>query len=241
MDGGGVREMNDSSTLAAVMKEGRTVLTEVEAKSFLEAAGLPIVRTVQARSIEESLGLSREMGFPVAMKILSPDIIHKSDCGGVRLNLQGGADVEKAYEEIMGNARRQYPHARVHGVSVQAMAPPGQEVIIGMSKDDQFGPLLMFGIGGIMVELLKDVSFRIVPLSRRDAREMVAETKGYRLLTGFRGAESVDIVFLENLLTKASDLIEGHPEIKELDINPVVLYKDGALVVDARVILEDEA
>jgi acetate---CoA ligase (ADP-forming) subunit beta len=230
--------MNSNPILAQLREEGRTVLTEVESKQFLRATGLPVVSTGEAATKETAVLLAAEIGFPVAMKILSPDITHKSDAGGVRLNLDGAAEVEAAFDEIMANARKHYPVAPIQGVSVQKMAAPGVEVIIGMSKDPQFGPLLMFGLGGIMVELLKDVAFRIVPLSPRDAREMIGEVKGYSLLAGFRGAEPVDILFLERLLLQVSDLVESHPEIKELDLNPVIAYKDGALVVDSRVILD---
>ena len=131
------------------------------------------------------------------------------------------------------------PEARIQGVSVQKMARPGVEVIIGMSKDDQFGPVLMFGLGGILVEVLKDVSFRIVPLAKRDAAEMVREIKGYPLLEGYRGQEAVDISYLEELLLKVSDFVEQNPEVKELDLNPIFAYSDGAVAVDARVILEE--
>jgi len=135
--------------------------------------------------------------------------------------------------------KKQYPEAKIEGVSVQKMARPGGEVIIGMSKDAQFGPVLMFGLGGILVEILKDVSFRIVPLVRRDAREMIREIKGYPLLEGYRGQEPVDVANLEEVILKVSDFVEQHPEVAELDLNPIFAYSDGAVAVDARVILED--
>jgi acyl-CoA synthetase (NDP forming) len=174
------------------------------------------------------------------MKIISPEIIHKSDVGGVKLNLGSAAEVEQAFDEIIRSAKAHHPDARIHGVSVQQMARSGREIIIGMSKDPQFGPLLMFGIGGIMVEIMKDVAFRLVPLTPRDAREMIAEIKGYQLLTGFRGYEAADIPRLEKLLLEVSALVENHPQIKELDLNPVLAYKDGALIVDSRIILEEK-
>jgi acyl-CoA synthetase (NDP forming) len=217
----------------------RSILTETESKAFLASNGLPVVRTERAGNRDEAARLATEMGFPVALKILSPDIVHKSDCGGVRLNIASPADVEEAYDRIYEAARAYCPDAHIEGVSVQKMAFPGQEVIIGMTKDPQFGSLLMFGTGGTLVELLKDVSFRIVPLSSRDAGEMIAEIKAYPLLTGFRGAKPVDTVSLERLLLQVSELTERYPDIKELDLNPVMAYPEGALILDARIILEE--
>jgi len=219
--------------------EGRTVLTEIESKEVVKQAGISIIDTKLATSKEEASSISREFGFPVVLKIASPDIVHKSDAGGVKLGLKTAKQVGKAYDDIIEIIRQKYPQARIHGVSVQRMARPGVEVIIGMSKDAQFGPVLMFGLGGILVEVLKDVSFRIVPLARRDAAEMIREIKGYPLLEGYRGREAVDISYLEELLIKVSDFVEQNPEVKELDLNPIFAYSDGAIAVDARVILEE--
>lgn len=218
--------------------EGRTVLTEIESKELLRRAGIPVVETKLARTKKEAISVSKEIGFPVALKIASPDIVHKSDSGGVRLGLANATQVDKAFSEIMAVIRRNYPSATIHGVSVQKMALPGIEVIIGMSKDPQFGPVLMFGLGGVLVEVLKDVSFRIVPVTKRDASEMIKEVKGYRLLQGYRGQEAADISSLENLIVKVSQFVEQNPQIKELDLNPIFAYKDGAIAVDARIILE---
>jgi acyl-CoA synthetase (NDP forming) len=219
--------------------EGRTVLTEVESKEFLKPAGINIIDTKLATSKEEAISISRQLGFPVVLKIASPDIVHKSDAGGVKLGLKTANQVGKAYDQILPAIRQKYPQARLHGVAVQKMARPGVEVIIGMSKDAQFGPVLMFGLGGILVEVLKDVSFRIVPLSRRDAAEMLREIKGYPLLEGYRGREAVDISYLEELLLKVSSFVEQNPGVRELDLNPIFAYSDGAIAVDARVILEE--
>jgi acyl-CoA synthetase (NDP forming) len=219
--------------------EGRTVLTEVESKEFLKPAGINIIDTKLATSKEEAISISRQLGFPVVLKIASPDIVHKSDAGGVRVGLNNAKQVGKAYDQILPAIRQKYPQARLHGVAVQKMARPGVEVIIGMSKDAQFGPVLMFGLGGILVEVLKDVSFRIVPLSRRDAAEMLREIKGYPLLEGYRGREAVDISYLEELLLKVSSFVEQNPGVRELDLNPIFAYSDGAIAVDARVILEE--
>jgi acetate---CoA ligase (ADP-forming) subunit beta len=221
--------------------EKRTLLTEVEAKELLLQAGIPVIPTRLARTKKEALAFSKEMGFPVALKIVSPDIVHKSDVGGVKLGLANAAQVAAAYTGMLASIHQKLPEARIDGVSVQKMALPGVEIIIGMSKDAQFGPVLMFGLGGILVEVLKDVSFRIVPLTRRDAAEMVREIKGYALLQGYRGQEPVNISYLEELLLKVSDFIEKNPQIKELDLNPLIAYKDGAVAVDARIVLEPTA
>jgi acetate---CoA ligase (ADP-forming) subunit beta len=220
--------------------QGRNLLTEIEAKELLKQAGINVVDTKLASSKEEAVSLSKKMGFPVALKIASPDVVHKSDAGGVKLNLENEEKVGQAYDDIMQSIKQQYPDAVIDGVSVQPMARPGVEVIIGMSKDAQFGPVIMFGLGGILVEILKDVSFRIVPLEKRDAREMVREIKGYPVLEGYRGQEAVDIENLEEMILKVAAFIEQNPQIDELDLNPVFAYSDGAVAVDARVILGGE-
>ena len=227
------------SMVDTARKEGRTMLTEIEAKRLLKNAGINVVDTRLAISKEQAVAIAKEMGFPVVMKIASADVVHKSDAGGVKLGLKNATQVGKAYDEIMKSIRAAFPNAKIEGVSVQAMARPGVEVIIGMSKDAQFGPVLMFGLGGVLVEILKDVSFRIVPLVKRDAKEMIREIKGFPLLQGYRGSEPVDVENLEAMLLKISDFIEKSPQIKELDLNPIFAYKDGAVAVDARVILEN--
>ena len=221
--------------------EGRTLLTEIEAKELLKTAGVSVVETKLAVSREQAIEISQKLGFPVALKIASADVIHKTDAGGVKLGLKTATQVGKAYDDIMKAITKAFPQAKIEGVSVQTMAKPGVEVIIGMSKDAQFGPVLMFCLVGIFVEILKDVAFRIVPLEKRDAAEMVHEIKGFPLLQGYRGSEPVDIVNLENILLKVSEFVEKTPEIKELDLNPIFAYKDGAVAVDARVILEKAA
>jgi acyl-CoA synthetase (NDP forming) len=230
--------MSKDEIIALARQEKRTQLTEVESKEIVREAGLPVIRTALARSQRQAVSLARQIGFPVVLKVASPDIVHKSDVGGVKMGLASAARVERAYREILAGVRAGQPGARVHGVSVQAMARPGVEVIMGMTKDAQFGPVLMFGLGGILVELLKDISFRIVPLTRRDAADMVREVKGYPLLEGFRGREGADVTVLEDMLVKLSGFIEKTPEIREMDLNPVIGYKDGAVVVDARIVLE---
>jgi acyl-CoA synthetase (NDP forming) len=227
-----------SKIIDNVLKSGRTVLTEVESKQLVAEAGIPVVETKLAKTKAEAISISKKMRFPVVLKIVSPDIIHKSDIGGVKLGLANATQVGKAYTEIMAAAKKANKKADIHGISVQKMARPGVEVIMGMSKDAQFGPVLMFGLGGVFVEVLKDVAFRIVPLNRRDASQMIREIKGYPLLEGYRGQEPANIIALEDLLLKLSDFVDKNPKIKEMDLNPIFAYKDGALAVDARVILE---
>ncbi|MBM4351773.1 MAG: acetyl-CoA synthetase [Deltaproteobacteria bacterium] len=233
--------MKKSATITQLRKEGRLILTEFESKKFLKQAGIPVIETRLARTPKEAVLFSQKMGFPVALKIASPDIVHKSDSGGVRLSLNNGSEVRAAYREIMDGVQKKYPSASIQGVSVQKMAKPGTEVIVGTSKDPQFGPVIMFGLGGIFVEVLKDVSFRIIPLGKKDALEMIEEIKGYPLLQGYRGKESVDIPALTEIILKISRVMEENPEIKELELNPILAYKKGALAVDARIILEEKA
>jgi acetate---CoA ligase (ADP-forming) subunit beta len=217
--------------------QGRTLLTEIESKQVLHEAGIPVAITVLARDAKDAATAAEKAGFPIVLKIVSPDVAHKSDVGGVRLGLESMKAVEKAFDEIMDAVKAAQPDARIEGVAVQKMAPAGTELIVGMSKDPQFGPVMMFGLGGILVEVLKDVAFRIVPLEPKDAREMVREIKGFPVLEGVRGQPPADVAALENLILKLSEFIEAHPEIDELDLNPVFAYPDGALAVDARIVL----
>lgn len=222
-----------------VRRSGRNILTEVESKLLLKEAGFPVVEARLATSPEEAAGRASELGFPVVLKVVSRDIAHKSDVGGVKLDLKNEEEVRRAYREIMEEVRRRAPQAEILGVSVQRMARPGVEVIVGMGKDAQFGPFLMFGLGGVFVEVLKDVSFRIVPITRRDAREMIREIRGFPLLQGYRGREPADLEALEDLLLKLSDFAEQNPEVREMDLNPVFARRDGVEIADARIILEE--
>lgn len=219
-------------------EEGRTVLTEIEAKQILGEAGIPCTDTRLAEDKAKAVALSEEIGYPVVLKISSVDITHKSDAGGVKVNLADKAAVEKAYDDIMASCTAKYPNANIEGVAVQGMAKPGVEVIIGMTKDPSFGSVLMFGLGGIFVEVLKDVAFRIVPLEKNDASEMIDEIKGKKLLTGYRGQDPADIPFLEDMLFNLSALVDRTGGIAEIDMNPVFAYQKGAVVVDARIILD---
>ena len=226
--------------IASVRQQGRTVLTEIEAKQVFSEAGISTTATVLASSQKEAVALSEKIGFPVVLKVASPDITHKTDAGGVKIGLKNKAEVRKAYAEIMASVRPKYPEAKIDGVSVQSVARPGVEIIIGVFKDPQFGPVIMFGLGGIFVEVLKDVAFRIIPIVRRDAAEMIKEIKGYAMLNGYRGHEAAHIPSLEDMLLKVSDFVEQTPGIKEIDLNPIFAYRDSAVAVDARIVLEEK-
>jgi len=228
------------SIIDQVRKEGRSMLTEFESKRILKQMGISVVETKLAKTQKEAVSLSRKMGFPVVFKIASPDVIHKSDSGGVKLSLNNAAEVKKAYDEILKKVKRQYPKAAVHGVSVQKMVRPGTEVIIGTSQDPQFGPVIMFGLGGIFVELLKDVSFRVIPVKRKDAQEMIEEIKGYPLLQGYRGKEPASLTALVEIILKVSEFVEQNSQIKELELNPVFAYRNKAVAVDGRIIFEKD-
>lgn len=219
-------------------EEKRTVLTEIEAKAILGEAGINCTDTQLATSKEEAVALSEKMGYPVVLKISSVDISHKSDAGGVKVNLKDKAAVEKAFDDIMNSCKAACPDANIEGIAVQGLAKAGTEVIIGMIKDPSFGPVLMFGLGGIFVEVLKDVAFRIVPLEKNDASDMINEIKGKKLLEGYRGHDPADIPFLEDMLLKLSALVNKTEAIAEIDMNPVFAYQQGAVVADARIILE---
>ena len=227
------------NTLKDVGKQGRVVLTEIEAKQVVKDAGIKVVKTQLAKSPKEAVAVSGKIGFPLVLKIASTDITHKTDAGGVKVGLKSAAEVKKAYAEIMASVREKCPEAEIEGVAVQSMARQGIEIIIGMFKDAQFGPVIMFGLGGIFVEVLKDVSFRLIPIVKRDAGEMIREIRGYALLNGYRGQEPAHIPSLVDVLLKLSALVEKTPEIKGIDLNPLFAYKDSAVAVDARIVLEE--
>jgi acyl-CoA synthetase (NDP forming) len=226
------------STFDEVKKEGRSILTEIESKRVLKQIGVPVVETRLAMNQKEAVSISQRIGFPVVLKITSPDVVHKTDSGGVRLGLRNGSEVRKAYDDILKLVKKKYPRAFIHGISVQKMAPPGTEVIVGTSKDPQFGPVIMFGLGGIFVEVLKDVSFRVIPVKQKDAQEMIQEIKGFPLLGGYRGKEPANIPALVGIILKISKFINENPQIREMELNPIFAYKNKALAVDARIILE---
>ena len=221
-------------------KEGRIYLNEIESKKIAAAYDIPVVRVDVAKDEDDAVKKAKEIGFPVVLKIFSPDVLHKSDVGGVKVNLKNEEEVRNAYKTIIENVKKHVPKARIEGVVVQEFAPEGLETIIGGIYDRFFGPVIMFGLGGIWVELLKDVTFRLAPITEDDADEMIKEIKGYKLLTGYRGNPPVDIEELKRALVNASKLIYDFQEIRELDLNPTIAYPKGIKVIDARIILKEE-
>ena len=217
-------------------KEKRSLL-ETEAKELLKEYGIPVPDFKLIKSEEEITELAKEINFPIVMKIVSPGIIHKTDAGGVKVGIKTEKEARIAYQEIIFEAKKYNKKARISGVIAYTMVPQETEIIIGMMKDPHFGPVIMFGLGGIFVEVLKDVSFRIIPLEERDAEEMINEIKGSKILKGVRGEGPKDIKAIKILLMKISKLTMENPEINEIDLNPIFVFEKGLQVVDARVIL----
>lgn len=236
-------EIKVAELLQAVKKENRKELMELEAKQILQARGIPVNRTELATDVGEAVRIAREIHYPVAVKVASPDILHKSDAKGVKLGVGSEFELRRAFEEIINNSKTYNPDARILGATIQEYTTPGHEVIIGGLQDRTFGPTVMFGLGGVWVEVLKDVSFRLAPLSIDDAREMIREVKGYPVLAGMRGNPPADIDAIAGIIQKAGQLIADFPEISELDINPTFVFDagKGAIAVDARIVLGERA
>ncbi len=226
--------------IESVLAERRKVLTEMESKALLSAFHIPVTHTALARSGNEAMLLASQMGFPVALKIDSPDISHKSDVDGVALNLQNGAQVRDTYDELMRNVARLQPQARIHGVTVQKMAAArrGREIYIGLVTDDPFGPVIVFGAGGVMVELLRDHAMELPPLNQFLARRMIERARVAETLGPWRGAPAVDLQALEQLLLRVSEMVCELPQLREMDLNPVIVDEHGAVTVDARVVVD---
>lgn len=220
-------------------EEGRKKLLEHEAFELMRAFGLPVPKFGLARNPEEASKIASEIGFPIVLKIVSPDIVHKSDVGGVVLNIKSDDEVKKGYEQITMNVRKNAPSARIEGVLVQEMVPEGLEVIVGSTRDNVFGPLVMFGLGGIFVEVLKDVSLKIAPITRVDVEDMIKEIRSRKILEGYRGMPARDIESVEDIIMKVSDIMLQLPEIKDIDLNPIMLYEEGkgSKVADVRILL----
>jgi acetyl coenzyme A synthetase (ADP forming)-like protein len=230
-----------ATALLAAQKAGRLGLNEVEARQVVAAYGLPLPASQLALNVEQALQWAEEIGYPVVMKIISPDILHKSDIGGVQVGLKNEKEVRLAYEEIINRAYRYMPDADIWGVAVQEMVQVGKEVILGVTRDPTFGHLLMFGLGGIYVEVLKDVVFRVVPLTRAEADEMVREIRSFPLLAGARGEKPSDLNAIVGCILRVSQMVTDFPQIVELDINPLFAYEDGqgAMAVDARIVISE--
>ena len=226
--------MNIAEVLKKKIETGQNVLTEFESKELLQEIGIKIPAQNLTKTKDETIAAAEKIGFPVVMKLMAEDVVHKSDTGAVKLNIKTNEEVGNAYDELMKIESQSEKQ-----ISVQKMADePISELIIGMTTDAQFGPALMFGIGGILVELLEDVSFRIAPITEYDAKEMIHEIKGFPILDGYRGKPKADIDAIVDTLLKISELVVKHEEIYEMDLNPVFIYDNGLVCVDARIILK---
>jgi acetyltransferase len=225
--------------LETTLQEGRVTIGDAEARDILNAYGFPIPDSVLAETAEQAVQAANDMGYPVVLKIASPDILHKTDVGGVKVGLDNPTDVRDAFDLITYRATRYLPEARIWGCLVQKMVPKGLEILIGMKRDPQFGPLLTFGLGGVYVEILKDVVFRLAPISKQDAEQMLTEIHARALLDGVRGEPPVDKASLVDALLRISQLVVDFPEIAELDINPFIVFESerGGIAIDMRLVL----
>lgn len=218
-------------------KAEKRSLLETEAKELLKEYKIPVPAFKLIRNEREISEIKEFLTYPIVMKIVSPDIIHKSDAGGVKIGIHNEIEARRTYQEIISNVRDYNKEARIYGVIAYSVIPQTTEVIIGMMKYPHFGPVIMFGLGGIFIEVLKDISFRILPIEESDAEEMITEIRGYEILKGIRGEKSKDINAIKNLLLKISQLSMEQPEIKEIDLNPIFIFEKELQVIDARIVL----
>lgn len=215
----------------------RTVLNYEESRKVMELAGIPLNKMKVAKNLEESIQGANEVGYPIVLKVISEDIVHKSDSGGVKVGIKSDDELSKSYQEMIKSVLSFYPDAKIEGVSVEEMVS-GVELLIGTNTDSQFGKMIAFGIGGVFVEVYKDVSFRLIPVSSKDVQDMITEIKGRATFDGFRGLPKVNLEELASLILTVSNLIQDYPIIFEMDLNPVVATKNGLQAIDARIILE---
>lgn len=228
-----------SKVFESVKGQGRKVLTEPEAKEVLRAAGIPVTKESVAKTADEAVAAAVSVGYPVVLKIVSPDILHKSDSGAIKIGLKSEAELRSAYKEVVNNALAYKKDATIHGVVVQEMAPKGIETIVGITSDAQFGPVIMFGLGGVFVEVMGDVTFRVVPVDKQDALEMIAEIKASKILDGYRGLPKADKNSIANAIISLSNLAHQFQDaIKEIDINPLLAMANGSMALDALIALK---
>jgi acetyltransferase len=223
------------------LRQGMREIGETDSKEILEAYGFVTPKGSIATTADQAVSIAQQLGYPVVLKIWSPDILHKSDVGGVRLGLKSDQEVKDAFDLMMFRIPKKRPDAKILGVLVQEMCRKGREVILGMNRDPHFGPLMMFGMGGIMVEVLKDVSFYLAPLTAEEAKQMLMNTRTYHILKGVRGEEGVDIEKIAEGLQRLSQLVTEFPQIQQMDINPYVVGPEGTtpIAVDARMTLQE--
>lgn len=223
--------------LLEIALEEKRNLTENESYDLLAKHGIFVPEYKVASSLEETIIKSKSLGFPLVMKVISPDIMHKTDIGGVTLNIMNEQQIRESYQNMVDCVKKSKPKAKINGVLLYKQLPKGVEVIVGMTRDSQFGPTVMFGLGGIFTEILQDVSFRICPVTRIDIEEMIYEIKGIRILEGYREHPSCDIDSLVDIILAISDIAINYSVIKEIDLNPIMAYEKGAVVVDAKIVL----
>jgi acetyl-CoA synthetase (ADP-forming) len=230
--------MKPKEIFQKVRKSKRNNLTELEAREVLVNYKIPVVEGEVVRTIEGAKKFAERVGYPVVLKVVSRQIIHKTDVGGVILDIKNEKELYQAYHQIIKDVEKNAPDARIDGFFVQKMMPRDYEVIVGGKRDPTFGQTIAFGLGGIFVEVFEDVSFRIVPITKEDAVEMIKEIRAYKILRGYRGKKPADLKALVDILLKTSRMLEENQEIKELDINPIFALPDGAFAGDARIIIE---
>ncbi len=235
------------SKINSIIKEAyddeRFFLMEHESKDFIAEYNIPVGKYKLVQSQQEAIKVANEIGFPVVAKVMSPDILHKTEAGVIKLNIGSDSELQTAYFEILNNAEQYNPNARISGVNIQRMAQEGiVEIIIGGMRDINFGSIIMFGLGGIFVEIFKDVVYRVCPVEIKEAERMIQSIKAYPLLNGYRGKKNGDIKQIQECILNCCVLLMENPEIKELDLNPVIVFEkgQGIMVVDARIILEED-
>ncbi|UCE38331.1 MAG: acetate--CoA ligase family protein [Thermoplasmata archaeon] len=226
-----------SEHISSAIKSGKSILDLEEAREIMELSGIPFNKSGFGKTEDEVVSVANEMGYPVALKIVSPQIVHKTESGGVKLDINSEEEVKFAYREIMKSVKNKVPDAEILGISIDEMVK-GTELIIGTTVDPQFGHMIMFGIGGIFVEIYEDVSFRLIPITSGDAKDMLNEIKGRPLLDGARGRPKIDEGQLVDILMKVSELVDKNPDIQEMDLNPLMANESNVVAVDARIILK---
>ena len=219
------------------IQSGRTSLLEPEAKEILKAWEIPLPPNFVVKDKDAVIGAANNIGYPVVLKVVSRDILHKTEAGGVMAGLKNAQEVEDSFNEMIFELSDHYATAKIEGFLIERMVDKGVEVIVGGVRDAQFGPAVMFGIGGVMVELLKDVSFRLAPVTKEECLAMMEEIKAYPLLAGYRGAEPADLDAIADVIIKIGNIMAEAVDIKEMEINPLIVYPEGAMAVDARVVL----
>ena len=222
------------------ISEGRSSLLISEARQICSFHNIPIPTSFVAKSVKDALKAGSKVGFPVALKIVSPEILHKTDVGGVALNIADGNALKEAYQKMRIEVSKNKPDAEILGMLVEKMMLPSTEVIVGGIRDSQFGPCVMFGMGGIFAEVYEDVAFRVAPIDKIDALNLINDIKGSKILKGFRGEPAADTEAIVNVLLNVSSLMIEHDEISQLDLNPIIVYPDSACAVDSRIVMKQE-